>query len=103
MGAGRSLLGPLEGWAEERITQAVEPRIQRWLDRWAQSASGRRLLAAALADVAADAVGTGLEGTGTLVQDVLVGVVARVGRDEAVRRRLLEALGAGDTPVDRGR
>jgi len=96
VGAGRQWLGPLEGWAEERIAHALEPRMQRWFDRWSQSAAGRRMLASAFADVLADAVAPGADGGGTLLEDMLVGVATRLGRDARVRRRLLEALGAAD-------
>jgi len=96
MAAGRNWIRPLEGWAEERLAHVLEANAQRWLDGWMRSAAGRRMLAAAFADVAADAIAPSADGGSSLLEDVLVGVVARMGRDGAIRGRLLAALGAPD-------
>ncbi len=94
LGTGRNWFGPLEVWAEERLARVLEANAQRWFDRWARSDAGRRLLAAAMADVAADAVAPSADGGSSLLEDVLVAVVARMGRDGPLRRRLLAALEA---------
>lgn len=91
---GWNPLAPLEAWTEERVAEVLERDAQRLIDRWARSAAGRKLLTALLADVAADAVIPPVAGGGSsLLEDVVVGVVARMGRDPALRARLLQALG----------
>lgn len=91
---GWNPLAPLEAWTEARVSEVLERDAQRLIDRWARSAAGRKLLTALLADVAADAVIPPTTGGGSsLLEDVVVGVVARMGRDAALRARLLQALG----------
>lgn len=93
---------PFELWAEERVGAVLEANAQRWLDGWMRSPAGRRLLATVFADVAADALAPTGDGGSALLEEVLVGVVARMGREPQLRARLLEALGAGGTRPQAG-
>lgn len=97
MKAGNGWLGPLEAWTEARLVHVVEPRMQRWIERWMRSVAGRQMMTEVVADVVVDAVQGGDGGSG-LLEELVVHLNRRLAERPGVRSRLLEALGA---PVPR--